>query len=188
MNQDEFIAAVLANPVNRTLLERLPRLALPDAWLVSGALFQTVWNVRTGRNPTHGVRDYDLFYFDPDTSYEAEDGAIARSRELFADLDAEIEVRNQARVHLWYEAKFARPYPPLTRATDGIDRFLMPCAQVGLRAASSGWDCYAPRGFDDVTRMIVRPNPTANFDAERYREKARRWQALWPELTVINSH
>jgi hypothetical protein len=188
MNQDEFVAAVLANPFNCSILERLPRLALPDAWLVSGALFQTVWNVRTGRAPTHGIRDYDIFYFDPDTSYEAEDRAIAKARALFADLSAEIEVRNQARVHLWYEAKFAMPYPPLTRATDGIDRFLMPCAQVGLRTASGGWESYAPRGFDDIAEMIVRPNPTPNFNAERYREKADRWQGLWPELRIVPSH
>jgi hypothetical protein len=179
----EFLEAVLRNPFNRAILERLPKLALPDAWLVSGALFQTVWNLRTNREPDFGIRDYDIFYFDPDTSWEAEDAAIRRAQELFADLGVAVELRNQARVHLWYEEKFGRPYSPLQRATDGIDRFLMRCAQVGVNAG--GTEVYAPCGFDDISAMIVRPHRTANFHPDRYSEKALRWQELWPELTIL---
>jgi hypothetical protein len=185
MNHETFAALALANPVNRAILARLPLLGTPDTWLVSGALFQTVWNVRTDRDPTYGIRDYDIFYFDPDTSYDAEDRAIARARELFSGVGGQVELRNQARVHLWYAQKFGMPYPPLLRATDGIDRFLMPCAQIGMRPDGiGGWDVYAPKGFDDIWKLTVRPNRTANFSAERYDEKAQRWKTLWPELTV----
>jgi hypothetical protein len=44
-----FVGDALQNPVNRAILERLPALGLPDAWLVAGCLFQTVWNVQAGR-------------------------------------------------------------------------------------------------------------------------------------------
>lgn len=185
MTESAFIAAVLANEKNRAILARLPALALPDCWLVSGALFQSAWNSLTNRPPGYGIRDYDLFYFDPDTSWDAEDNAIRRARTALADLGIEIELRNQARVHLWYEQKFARPYPPLARATDGIDRFLMPCAQVGIRPANGAYAVYAPKGFADIGAMIVRPNMTPNFNIERFREKAERWQALWPEITIL---
>jgi hypothetical protein len=185
MNQSQFIEAALRNPVNRAILERLPALAAPDAWLVSGALFQTVWNVLTGRPPQHGIKDYDIFYFDPDTSWDAEDVFIKRGDALFADLGAPIEVRNQARVHLWYEEKFRAPYPPLTRATDGIDRFLTDCAMVGMRPAGAGFDVYAPRGFADIESLTLRPNRLPNYHPERYREKAARWQAVWPEVTML---
>lgn len=185
MTEAEFAAAVLSNPVNAAILTRLPALGLADAWLVSGSLFQTVWNAMNGHAPDRGINDYDLSYFDPDTSWDAEDAAIRRTAEAFADLGAKIELRNQARVHLWYEQKFGAPYPPLTRATDGIDRFLMHCAMVGLRPHGAGHDVYAPHGFDDIAAMIVRPNPTANFQAARYLEKAGRWKRLWPQLTIL---
>jgi len=185
MIPDEFLAAALTNPVNRIILKRLLRLALPDAWLVSGALFQPVWNGLTKRDAQYGIKDYDIFYFDPDTSYAAEDAAIKKARVLFADVRAIIEVRNQARVHLWYEGKFGTPYPPLMRATDGIDRFLMPCAQVGVRPSDGGFRVYAPKGFDDIEQMMVRPNRCPNFHPDRYREKAIRWKELWPELTIL---
>jgi hypothetical protein len=185
MTEAEFLAAALTNRKNRAILGRLPQLALPDCWLVSGALFQSVWNERTSRPPEYGIKDYDLFYFDPDISWEAEDTAIRKMRAALADLGIEIELRNQARVHLWYEQKFGKPYPPLTRATDGIDRFLMPCAQVGIRPANGAYSIYAPKGFADIEAMIVRPNMTANFSSERFGEKAERWQALWPEITIL---
>lgn len=185
MNEAEFVTAALTNPVVRTILARLPESGLADTWLVSGAVCQTVWNVLTGRDHEYGIRDYDIFYFDPDTSREAENAAIARAKNLFGDVEADVELRNQARVHLWYEAKFGVPYPPLARATDGIDRFLMHNAQVGIRARDSGYEVYAPRGFDDIAAMIVRPNRVANFQAARYREKAERWKMLWPEITIL---
>jgi hypothetical protein len=76
VTQDEFLAAALRNPANQAIADELYRLALPDAWLVAGCLVQTVWNVLTDRPLDHGISDYDIFYFDPDTSWEAEDAVI----------------------------------------------------------------------------------------------------------------
>src|SRR5947208_1553675 len=72
MDEERFLALALKNPVNVAIIDELARLALPDAWLVAGCLTQTVWNVLTGRPLHHGISDYDLFYFDADTSWEAE--------------------------------------------------------------------------------------------------------------------
>ncbi len=185
MNNDTFTSAVLANPINRAILERLPRLGAPDCWLDSGALFQTAWNVKTERPPTYGIKDYDIMYFDADPSWETEDAVIKRAAALFADLGVDVEVRNQGRVHIWYEAKFGMPYPPLTRATDGIDRFLCDCAMVGIRPDGAGFEVYAPKGFADIENMTVRPSGVANFNAGRYFEKAARWREVWPEITIL---
>lgn len=182
MNETRFIELALGNPVNREILKRLPALGLPDAWLVSGSLFQTVWNALTGRPSGYGIKDYDIFYFDTDTSWEAEDAAIRLCADIFSDLDAEIELKNQARVHLWYEEKFGMPYPPLRNSCEGIDRFLAPACMVGIAADMS---VYAPHGFDDIENMTIRPNRVPNFSTERYAEKAARWKEKWPELTVV---
>ena len=73
----------------------------------------------------------------------------------------------------------------LERATDAINRFLMHNAQVGIRRRGGCYDVYAPHGFADIEQMIVRPNLTHNFRADRYYEKAVRWKALWPEITIL---
>ena len=187
MTNDDLIDIITTNPINRAILERMPKTGAPDAWLVSGSLFQTVWNQKTGRSPTYGIKDYDIFYFDgSDLSFEAEDRIIQKAAAIFADLDAEIEVRNQARVHLWYPQKFNMPYPPLTCSTDGIDRFLAIACMVGIKATSEGSrDVYAPFGLEDLEAMIVRPNAVPNFNADRYKEKTARWRHCWPELDII---
>ena len=185
MDEARFLALALKNPVNLAIIDELHRLALPDAWLVSGCLVQTVWNILTKRAVDHGIADYDVFYFDPDTSWEAEDVVIRQLQGRLDHVDAKIETRNQARVHLWYPAKHGLPYPPLSRSTDGIDRFLTQNTQVGVRRTDDGFDVYAPHGLNDVAGLIVRPNPGPNFSAANYALKAERWKALWPELTVI---
>src|SRR6187399_2612122 len=98
MNRNQFLTAALRNPANEIIAEELFRLAMPDAWLVSGCLVQTVWNVLTRRAVDYGINDYDVFYFDPDTSWEAEDKVIRTLSAVFADV--KVEARNQARVHL----------------------------------------------------------------------------------------
>lgn len=182
MDDKRFTGLALRNELNREILQRLPLLGLADAWLVSGSLFQSAWNGLTGRPPDYGIKDYDIFYFDPDTSWEAEDAVIRRAAKVFSGLDAEIELKNQARVHLWYEEKFGLAYPPLHSSCEGIDRFLAPACMVGLQADMT---LYAPCGLDDIESMTIRPNRVANFSAGRYAAKAARWKEMWPELTVI---
>ncbi len=185
MTIDEFLALALRNPVNAAIADELFALALPDAWIVSGCLVQTVWNMQTGRAADYGIGDYDIFYFDPDTSWQAEDAVIRQLQDRLAHLGVTVEARNQARVHLWYPEKHGLPYPALRSSREGIDRFLTRNTQVGIRRTVEGHDIYAPHGFDEIAGMIVRPNPGPNFSAANYAAKAARWKGLWPELTVL---
>jgi len=192
MDRDEFLAAALTNPANAIITRELSALALPDAWIVSGCLVQTVWNVLTGRAVDYGILDYDIFYFDPDTSWTAEDTVIRKLDERLAGLvklglGVRVEARNQARVHLWYAEKHGVPYPPLKRSTDGIDRFLTANTMIGVRGASDDYEVYAPNGFEDIERLVVRPNRGANFSPANYTAKAARWKQLWPEITVMEA-
>jgi uncharacterized protein len=185
MNRSEFLTAALCNPANETIAAKLFELDLPDAWLVSGCLVQTVWNVLTGRAVDYGINDYDVFYFDPDTSWEAEDAVIRKLDDALVHLKVKVEARNQARVHLWYAEKHGVPYPPLACSAEGIDRFLTRNTMIGIRQTAEGYDVYAPNGFGDAAGLIVRPNPGPNFSSVNYAKKAARWKTLWPEVTVL---
>ncbi|PZR13065.1 MAG: hypothetical protein DI532_13030 [Azospirillum brasilense] len=182
-----FLAQVSANPVNAALLERLPALGLPQGFLTAGCLFQAVWNHRSGQPAGRGVKDYDVFYFDDrDLSWEAEDAVIRRVAEATRDLTEEtgavIEVKNQARVHLWYERRFGSPYPRLTSARDGIGRYLVSCTCIGIEAASGA--IHVPDGFGDLEAGILRMNPLSGDRSDLFRRKAESYRARWPWLTV----
>ena len=135
----------------------------------------------SGRSPSWGVKDYDVFYFDAhDLSAQAGDAVIRQVHEAAADLHIEIEVKNQARVHLWYPQHFCRDYPPLRSARDGIDRFLVSCTCVGLEAAGG---LYAPYGLAELATGTLRMNPGSPFP-ELFLRKAQSYQARWPWLQV----
>lgn len=168
------------------VLERSAALGLPQWYLTAGCLFQTVWNVVTGKPAGAGIKDYDLFYFDrDDLSWEAEDRVIRRGREMFGGLPAEVEIRNEARVHLWYEEKFGAPCPPYGSTEAAIDSFAATTCCLGVRLEEGGrWRVYAPHGLSDVFNLVIRPNPVL-APRSVYEEKAARWREQWPGLTVL---
>src|SRR5258708_20584972 len=98
INTDEFLAAALRNPVNETIAEELFHLALPDAWIVSGCLVQSVWNVLTARAFDYGIDDYDIFYFDLDNSWQPEAAVIRKLQARLAKPRVKFAARNPARV------------------------------------------------------------------------------------------
>ncbi|HEX6568939.1 MAG TPA: nucleotidyltransferase family protein [Acidimicrobiales bacterium] len=182
---DEFLTAVLRNPKVREVLRRAEGLDLPDWYLAAGCLFQTVWNVLDGRDPEHGINDYDLIYFDgSDLSWDAEDAVIRRCADAFGDLAVDVEVRNQARVHLWYEDHFGVPCPPLRSSADAVDRYAAHACRVAVRSSGGRFDVYAPSGYDDLFAFVVRPNPVV-APRHVYETKSARWANLWPRLRVL---
>lgn len=178
-----FLTEVMANPVNAEILRRLPRLELNECFLTAGCLFQATWNRISGRPAAWGVKDYDVFYFDGDNlSWEAEDEVIRRARTLFGDLDVKVEVRNQARVHLWYQHRFNASYPQLTSSRDGIDRYLITCTCIGIEVATG--TLYAPNGLQEIYEGALRINP-ANKQPIQFLQKARDYQLRWPWLRIL---
>jgi uncharacterized protein len=184
--QHRFLTALLTNPAVTTILERMPRLGLATWYLTAGGVVQTLWNVLSGRDPRAGIKDYDIFYFDDsDLSYAAEDAVIQQANALFPDLPSPVEVRNEARVHLWYEEKFGVPARQFTSCEDAIDHFASTTCCYGVTVAPDGaLRVYAPHGFHDLFAMIVRPNPIL-APREVYEAKTARWTEEWPSLTIL---
>jgi len=75
-------------------------LSFPDAWPVSGALSQTLWNILSGNPPEHVIKDNDIFCFHSDTTWHAENAVTLRVAAALESALAEAEARNQARAYL----------------------------------------------------------------------------------------
>jgi hypothetical protein len=180
---DTLIADALTNPVNVTILDRLPSLGVEQPWLVAGCVYGAAWNRLAGRPPGENVKDYDVFYWDEDTSWEAEDAVIRRADALFGDLGVEVELKNQKRVPLWYREKFGVDYGAVSCAADAIARFQIACTCVGLAPpAGGGLEVCAPHGLDELYAGVLRPNPLCPSPPERVRAKAESYRERWPWL------
>ena len=168
------------------VLETARSLDLPDWLIFSGAVYQRVLNDLTGRPIDYGIKDYDLGYFDAsDISYEAEDVEIRRVAAAFdPPLRELVEVRNQARVHVWFEGKFGEAYSPLSSSAEAITRFVSPLFAVGVRLESDGRIAIlAPFGLADLFAMQMRPNPLRPIS--EFERKVAPMRTRWPELEIV---
>lgn len=181
-----FLEIVWGEALLRDALLRARDLRLPQWSIVSGALYNSVWNHLTGKPSGYGIKDIDIFYFDAqDLSYEAEDRHIKQGDIVFSGYALPVEIRNQARVHLWFEKHFGQSYPPLHSSEDGIDRFASKTHAVGVRLEDDDTlTLYAPFGLNDIFSFRVTPNPIIDNRATHH-AKGIRAQQNWPEVTVV---
>ena len=181
-----FDAIIRADPDLMALLRALRGLRLPQWRPVRGCLYQNVL-----KRPTHtprgtGIQDYDLAYFDAsDLSWEAEDRVIQEVVGATRDGVGPVQARNQARVHLWFEARFGCPYPPLSSADEALARYAARVHALGVRLEDDDrLEVVAPFGLDDLFTMVIRPNAALDNHLS-YARKAERAKAIWPEVTVL---
>ena len=174
-----------ADPIVWEALALARGLDLPDGMVVSGAIYNSVWNSLTGKPPGHGIKDVDLFYCDgSDLSYEAEDAVIRRAAIHFERLPLPVEVRNQARVHLWYPDRFGSACPAYRSSAEALGYFASRTHAVGVRLTSADHlEVVAPFGLDDIFSFRITPNKVMD-NRETHRAKGERAMRLWPQITV----
>lgn len=183
--QIDYLERVLAkSKIVSKVLELSPDLELPSWYLGAGAVCQTVWNELHGFPLERGIKDCDLVYFDPDTSTKAQDSFIRKSKGLFNELAVEVELTNEARVHLWYKQEVGKEIRPYTSTEDAINTWPTTASSIGVRYENGKFIVYAPYGLNDMLGMIVRPNKTL-ITYKVYEEKATRWKSHWPKLKVV---
>ncbi|APZ98598.1 hypothetical protein BWQ93_08865 [Sphingopyxis sp. QXT-31] len=175
---------VARHPSIASILRRWDEVALPDAWLTGSIVAQARWNERFGFDPHHGIADADIVYFDAgDLSAEAEERTEQRIAALFADLPVRVDVKNQARVHLWYAAKFGHGIAPYSSVADAIGTYPTTASAIGLRRRTE-LEVIAPFGLADLLRPVVRAN-AAQITEAYYETKTARWRHHWPDLEIL---
>lgn len=179
-------AIIRSSPLLIAVLAGLRDDGLPDHLLVAGAIYNLVWNRLTGRSELTGINDIDVFYFDDrDLSYEAEDVVIRRLAARFADLPLPVQVRNQARVHLWFPQKFGVPFSPLRSSSEMMGRYASKTHAVGARLETDdSLTIEAPFGLDDIFSFRITPHPVL-MNKPAHDAKGARAKSVWPELTVV---
>lgn len=187
MSHADLVTNLLLNPVVAEVVDATPELGLPDCFVAAGCLAQTVWNVKHGRDPVADIKDIDIVYFDPDLSETREREHQERVRRQFPGLPLALDVKNEARVHLWYERSFGYPISPYESVESAIETFPTTATAIGIRKGDYGYEVFAPFGVDDLLDLVVRPNKV-QITQGIYASKVRRWKAIWPKLEVVPWH
>lgn len=179
-----FKEIILKNNVLKTILERLEGYVLDNYYVAAGAINQTVFNYYHNNSMNYLIDDYDIVYYDEDLSYEKEDKIIKEINLLCKDLNVSLDIKNQARVHLWFKNKFGYSIEPNKSVEDAISKWGSTVTCIGVRLKNNELTIFAPYGLNDLFSLIIRPNKE-NFIKKGYEEKTRKWKQNWPKLTII---
>jgi len=167
------------------VIEESQALNLPAYYIGAGCIAQSVWNYQNGNPLLSGINDIDFVYFDCDFSLESESKVIHEIESRFSDCPLKIDIKNQARVHLWYRDHFGYDIIPYDSIESAINTWPTTATSVGVRLKDNQLQVYAPFGLNDLFSQIVRPNK-AQVTEEIYNKKVYKWVQTWPSLTITS--
>lgn len=177
---------IMSSAVVSTTIERAKLLNIDNYYIGAGCITQTVWNYLSNNPLDYGIKDIDFVYFDKeDLSIESENMVISKVTELYSDLKIKVDVKNQARVHLWYKNKFGYEIKPFLSLESAINTWPTTATAIGVRKeANNTFKIYAPFGLNDMFGKIVRANKT-QITRQIYENKVSGWLKKWPDLKII---
>ena len=167
------------------IIKKAGDIGLHNYYIGAGCIAQTVWNYQSGLELMNGISDIDFVYYDnTDLSFNAENETIERIIRSIKPCNLKLDIKNQARVHLWYKEHFGYDIKPYTSIEDAINTWPTTATAVGIRLEKSENKIYAPFGLNDLFGMIVKANK-AQITEQIYMQKVEKWCAKWPSLTAI---
>ncbi len=173
-----------SSPAVGEILRRGHEIELKNWYLTAGCIPTVIWNTINGYELDRFLTDIDIIYFDnEDISEEAEYTCQVKMNNLFSNIPYKLDVKNQARVHIWYGLKYGSEIEPYLSSESAIDMWLSATA-IGVRKERTGYQIYAPYGLDDIFNMVIRPNRKL-ITKDHYLEKVEKWNSQWPDLTVL---
>lgn len=152
----------------------------PGFFLAGGAINQTIWNKQHSFPLEYGIEDLDLVYFDPNLSEEKEKAWQEKLQKAYPH--TKIDVKNQARVHLWIKNKLGYTQSPYTFAQECSHTSLITATAVCVSLENR--DVYAPYGLQDIYELKLR-RINISGSIEQYDAKVDKWKAKWPKLVKV---
>ena len=176
---------IMENEILNNIIKKATNLGLKDYYIGAGCIAQTVWNKQMNFSQNNGISDIDFVYYDSsDLSFEKENVTIEFIKEKINPGPIELDVKNQARVHLWYKEHFGYDIESYKSIEEAINSWPTTATSIGIRLKNSKFIVYAPFGLNDLFGMIIRANKT-QITEKIYMQKVRKWKAKWPSLKVI---
>ncbi len=183
--QKQILFSILSeNSVLFELIKGAQSIGLQNYYIGAGCICQTVWNFQNNLDLMYGISDVDFVYFDEDLSYEKEDLIIKQIEQKFSHLPIKIDIKNQARVHLWYKKYYGYELQPYVSVENAINTWPTTATSIGVKMLDDKFMVYAPFGLNDMFGQIIRANKT-QITKETYLQKCEKWYKKWNTLKII---
>ncbi len=167
------------------ILKKLQEYNLDNYYLGAGCISQTIFNYYHGYDLENNINDYDIVYFDNDLTYEKEDKIIKEIKELCCDIKVNLDIKNQARVHLWSLKSLGRQINQIYYLEEAIRGWGTTVTCIGVRLKDNYLEIFAPYGLNDLFGLKVIPIKE-NIPKEVYIKKTIKWKEKWPLLDIYD--
>ena len=185
--EDRLLETLKKSKSMSSVLRALMLLDPPFEYYVgAGSVTNTIWNEISGYPLEYGISDIDIEYYDKYNLDVHHETKLKKELErILGDFSFKLDVKNQARVHFWYESKFGFPIKPYMSIEKAIDSWPTTATAIGVRLEHNGlYTIYSPYGLNDLFSMVVRPNKLL-VTQEIYESKSTKWKEKWPLLEII---
>ena len=163
----EFQSIIKQSDPIKEALRWLNSIQLPNAFVCAGCLQQTVFNHLHGYDISANIKDIDIAFFDSnDLSSEYEQKMEEQFLIDFPGINIKPDIKNQARVHLWYKEKFGRGIEPYIDIFHAIDTFPTTSTTIGIRATRQSFNIYSTFGLSDL--MSIEDKAEQGENNKRY--------------------
>ncbi|MCI5807294.1 MAG: nucleotidyltransferase family protein [Firmicutes bacterium] len=185
---ETFIKIIKQNSDLVTILDYIYELKLPNFYIAAGSVFQTIWNYYDNKPLNFGIKDIDIIYYDPiNLSKESEQKLEKTIEDHFkkAGLNYELDIHNEARMHLWKKDNENKNIDQYKNSEDAIDQWIATVHAIGITKENNEIKVYAPYGLSDIFSKTIRPIKHKNNSKELYNKKVASWQKRFENLNIV---
>ena len=171
------------------ILDYIYKLNLPNFYIASGSIFQTIWNYYDNLPLNNNIKDIDIIYYNKDdisVEKDLEYYDIINNYRLSKGYSFGIDVSNEARMHLWKKEKLNIEIDPYINSEDAIGKWVATVNSIGLTKDEEGLKIYAPYGLSDIYSKTIRPIKHKSSNEEIYKKKVKSWSKRFNNLNVVD--
>ena len=187
--QNSIVISILKqNKELMSMLNYIEKLQLPNFYIAAGSIFQTIWNYFDSKPLNYGIKDIDIIYYSKDDlSIETDLNYFKKIKEYSDEnnYNYEIDVSNEARMHLWKKERFNIDVEPYINSEDAINKWIATVHAIGITKINNNIKIYAPFGLSDIFTRTIRPIKHPANSKELYEKKAESWEKRFTNVKVI---
>lgn len=170
------------------ILNYISKLNMQNYYIAAGSVFQTIWNFYDGKDLNYNIKDIDVIYFngsDISVSKDLEYYDLIKKYCKEKEYDFEIDVSNEARMHLWEKEKFNIDIEAYKSSEDAIDKWIATVHAIGITIDNNELKIYAPYGLSDIYSKTIRPIKHKYNTKDIYEKKVSNWKTRFDNLNII---
>ena len=187
--QNEIFIKIIKKNVNLIkVFDFIDTLELPNYYIAAGAIFQTIWNYFDNADLNNNIKDIDVIYYDKSNLDVNKDIEICNKIIDFCkknNLDYEIDVSNEARMHLWKKEHENKDVLQYKNSEDAINYWIANIHAIGITKIKNKIYVYAPFGLSDIYSKTIRPIKHEYNSKELYDKKVKSWSSRFNNLNIV---